>query len=1707
MEYRHPHQPSGTPGAPVPEQVPERLEDALQYTAFYSVPPVSVLPQILSGPELVPQVASFQLPEQDGRPAIYDGVSSDRAAAAPFTQYLSSISNSAITYQLPVELSNLPSSGVDMASQIRQLNLSPMAEEVLLSVSPSFSLIPTAPPPPRKQRGLSRANQMAPPVSGPLPVSVPPQVLMQPAGDSTGSMASMPGPMATPPRPTGYPMGTPGQPLYSDVTMSPSFANTSATMANTSLDTTIVPSPLRSSPPKGEYVLQYGHLGAGADPILSAPTVPAPPGGRSNSGTASPRKRKIKDDEDAYPKLEDPKKKGRLAVTQLQNMIEAIIEADDALAQDTSGAGPDQSSAIWLAQTHMDREPSVANDILIRLDGALLRAETLGVYGEIDIDELTRIQKVVCRNITRGNSIDWKSALEDIDSLDEATVLVDNSLKACKVILRTMLGGREEKQICSEDTIAELVEFLNSIVDGYVLPLANTLAMNQYRHFLDRKKILVGILHEATRTVWTLSQLVAKEDMNENVITRLEYMSIKIIFLENATKEKDSMFGVVNVENLRVAIMDLISQIFSTYPDQRTFVIDEILTSLETLPVNRLDARQFKLVGGGNIQLVSALILRLVQTAATLDTRTLQVSSSLHNTAPDDPSVELQRREEFVATSLQCNSEAAKCAADVVNFLIDRAMKSTKSGEAPYRALLDLFAEDFIAVLESPQWPAAELLLRRLTMSMISLADGDKNSAHVTSMALDILGTVGAKLCALKKQASPLPDLSMLSTTADLKAFNDASNEILAYLRKAKSADAAVKSAYGYFLSEWVSIVNNLSTSEPTATSEEVRNIIKQLMWSILDESWISKNEVSDDNYATTIAVYSQILLSLPLLKTYDRLLAEVLRSLDHSRINSRSKALRVLNIILARDPEVLANPSVMASVGARLRDSSALVRDAAVDVVGKYVLVRPEFIETFYPLLCERSGDTGPGVRKRVLKLLKDIYMFPSANQTIRAEIADRFLKRLEDEEESIIALSKKTLEEIWIQPLMLSVGSGSDELQTNAEIDVRLRVMLETRRKGEKTAKMMLVFLQDMFDERESPVPAPFVNAARMIVERLLDYIVNRQDDEEDSLQDLLGMLSIFAVVHPRLFTPEQLVALQSYFQDDRAKEDLSVYYLLLIFRNVLPLSNIINTKYLTEMQQSLLKMLSKMNLRELSEGMPCLWEVSAMLKDTRRLAVTATSCLKAITPYIVKIVKNVALTIDAKLIRLLHLLGNFGRFCELDEYVGMFRTIVKGIGLQNSKTTTDVLVGTLLLFADAKLSPAIRRIAVRNLGIIAISHPHVFVAEGVLKVLDDVMKGKDQELKDTFVKVLNEFLTSEQEKADKASKEKVDEKDGVDIGVLQGNTRIFVNDGVCTSLVQRHLMAIIDITLRSEDDYAFAAILLLDRIVRQGFANPRNCVPAIIALETSDVKAIRMLAHELHKRLHAKHESLIEGCYVDGVKRTVQYRRAVGGLERSMMANSLSLMYSVIKGNRMSRRKFLQALVRSLDFDLLKMRKSAAFAQLLARHLEYVAFVVQSFSSLDYGVTEEVYIVVHSLDRILNGTGVSILFFLTEWQAAAGARPELAAAEANDAAVLVDSAGDVRLSLRELAMCSAVMYMVYVLQAHLKRLYALNEQTCKTFQPSKLPKDTKSASRVANVPPQLDPGQYPWTHAGFDAAVPNQHLLAVVREFLSATDAAMI
>jgi cohesin loading factor subunit SCC2 len=115
-----------------------------------------------------------------------------------------------------------------------------------------------------------------------------------------------------------------------------------------------------------------------------------------------------------------------------------------------------------------------------------------------------------------------------------------------------------------------------------------------------------------------------------------------------------------------------------------------------------------------------------------------------------------------------------------------------------------------------------------------------------------------------------------------------------------------------------------------------------------------------------------------------------------------RTKALRTLGQIILADPEILALSSVQQQVALRISDPSPAVREAAIELVAKYIASDPVLGKEYYEVMRARINDTGLGVRKRVIKLLKDIYS-KSDDRSMQAEIAGSILSRITDEEHSV--------------------------------------------------------------------------------------------------------------------------------------------------------------------------------------------------------------------------------------------------------------------------------------------------------------------------------------------------------------------------------------------------------------------------------------------------------------------------------------------------------------------------------------------------------------------------------------------------------------------------------------------------------------------------------------------------------------------------------
>lgn len=1333
-------------------------------------------------------------------------------------------------------------------------------------------------------------------------------------------------------------------------------------------------------------------------------------------------------------------------------MIDDIFEADDLLAGDTSAnsskADPNKN-VYWFALSKSASEPCLANPILISLEDSLRKIRMSEYFLKtLEFDRILKLYKLLERSLSNSDSaIESTSDLLDreVEDIERVISICDNALKAIKVLFRIFLSGRPEKNLLPEDLLNSVMDVISKVLENYILPISNLELANQ--PVMRLRGVFSGFCQEITQLLEVLSTFASTANLNEASITKLEFLSIKIIFYESAAKPRDSILGSTSIESLRVSSMRLTSVLYGTYPEQRSFILDEILSSFAKLPVNK-SARQFRLANGVTIQLVSALIMRIVQTCGSMEFEFLDARMTDDDAAADQLKV---RRQELADISTKAINDSSNSAAEVINYLLSRAMKSTKSGDSPFRGLIDMFMEDFLNVLPNPEWPAAELLMFTFAASLTTLLDNDKDGVNVSTMALELLGIIISKLWHFKEQEDKLIDLSADMSVITLGTFTDSAHSVLLYLQTLTSKDSAMQSSYRYFLTLYASILSSL---EEVADGEVKGDVIKKLDEIILngkEGSWLDygKDEAHSDGGPKAVAFssYDTFLFSRSLSRYYDRILNSILRSLNHSKINMRTKSLRIVSQLLAQSPDIFSLSQVQKSLSERLIDNSSQVRDAAVDIVGKYIVLKPEFAKDFYMIICDRSSDTGVAVRKRVVRLLKEIYNVVDTVE-IKIEIADRLVRRVEDEESSISELAVTILTDFFFGPLDLA-GSNSGDIQyqysrSRATSSIT-RILEAVWKRGDKVARLLGQFFVKLFHPVKG-ISSPTARAtAKVLVEDLSERVSEEQDGEV--VDKLLGLLSEIVNANGSFVTQDQLSLLLGYIVDETSSNStpLACYYVLLIFNKSLNHIGPLRPQFLQDLQGALLRRLSKFNIREQSEAIPCLWKVLVMRKDTKKIATVSLSCLKATEPYVKAATTKTLTTSDPKLIKLSHLLGNIGRHCDVTDSMAVFAPV------QTKKPATslaELIIRKQLVFCEPSLSPTIQKVAIRTICNICITHPLMFLSKAVLNVQDMIMNGEDEDLRDTVMKMMIEFLFFEEDTANAtAALKSAKNGEEVDLGVFHGVTNKFVNDGASASLMQRYLPKIIEFATSGETDFALTATLLLERIIRQGFANPRIAVATIIALETSHHKDISAVAKGMHIKLHDKHESLIEGSYVEGVRAAANYRSrlAVNIYEEY---DNFSYFYHFMKNNRASKRKFLLGVTKTLDF------KPTDKEEELAKHVKYLGFVANSLSTLPYYTQEEVYTTIYGLDKIIAGTGVNVTHLIEM------AVEELEGGHQNGSAISKDKP-----NWSKLGRSAVLIQMLWCLRTFLRTVYNISEAKCREFNPSKPGKDAKPISRLSN------------------------------------------
>ena len=596
-----------------------------------------------------------------------------------------------------------------------------------------------------------------------------------------------------------------------------------------------------------------------------------------------------------HDRIRDQRVVADQATDDFRTLLQSVFYAEEQTTGEASAAPSTDVSSYFTWVHHEGGEiRALATDKLVKLDSLSQKVTANGRLSDIPIHDLCRLQKLCAGDLMIVQSLELSingiCNNDDFSAWLQRAGLAESALRSARIIFRIMIGINGEKKVCSEEVLQHLVSVLNQIFNSCIIPVVEARPKDYGADFLKllsaHKKEISQLLHQTSTIMKMLVEMLGKMDTAEIITTGLEFFAIRILFVENAQLEKESILGIQEFEASRRIAMDIIVAVFAKYTEQRPFIFDEILSSLQKLPTKGQNVRHFKLSDGTTIQLVSALIMRLVQTSAApaqssvkgkqprdsaqhkhslsrseaLDSEAEESSNvvddsegSQASSADSKADTDVRARQQLSEKASELSSNAARDAQYVMGYLVRRAMTASKTGHQPHRQLLDMFAEDLILVLNNAEWPAAELLLNVLMSIMMNLTE-KKSTAPAKIMALELLGSMGSAIPELVAETQSLarnlenqdskrsvhlrhmfdeyPDGRF--QTSELLAWDGPYRIVLDFLASIDSEGLPTRSAQVFYLTQWA---RSVCLAESMADSEK-KLVTHHLQKRLSDKAW-----------------------------------------------------------------------------------------------------------------------------------------------------------------------------------------------------------------------------------------------------------------------------------------------------------------------------------------------------------------------------------------------------------------------------------------------------------------------------------------------------------------------------------------------------------------------------------------------------------------------------------------------------------------------------------------------------------------------------------------------------------------------------------------------------------------------------------------------------------------------------------------------------
>ncbi|PVI03510.1 sister chromatid cohesion protein-like protein Mis4 [Periconia macrospinosa] len=1290
---------------------------------------------------------------------------------------------------------------------------------------------------------------------------------------------------------------------------------------------------------------------------------------------------------------------------------------------------------------------------LDRLYDRVMSVQATGCFSSVSVDAIKRIHVLCEPSITALDQSSLFNQME-LEAWPSSIRIAESGLKACKLTLTTMLEGREDRRVTPEDLVIAVVDALKRVIQSCILPVLESRRTGENAELFNhasglRDKLKLMIL-SCTSVLKGLAPLISKMSLTHNAVNPIEYLALALLVQQNSDSEKDSIFGLQKFEALRQAAMEVLTQVFAAHPNHQHSITTEILNNLEKLPDKGTNARQFKSVRDPPIMTVSALFMRFVQVASTNqhNQHKQRAGSPGEDESADDdesdydsdaPSKKKKAKKSQSSGNTSARSlaqlltsNAKAIAGRIASVLTERAMNVSKSGDKPFRNLLDMFVEDFCNVLGSPEWPAATVLLQQLLRCMIGILNSGSNK----DMALTMMGSMGSgiidfklRLKRLRRELSISPSdlsskLDQLTEDAlekgidkkDLLGVNGPYRMVIEslpdYLKvDATQADPHLLSVQGCYVTFWLDdVAQHLQPKGDDGNSNDkgLSELQGRLETMFTDSKWLSR-EYKFQNVSEMQSRLAAGLITLhdAFCQYLDRIVNTMIHYTRENAATLKSKAIKNIAAFLDKDAQTIPQQLIMGVIGL-LRDNSPLVRADAVALVAKCWEGNPAHERHYLSGILSLTTDPSNGPKKKAIDLLKKVYQITSSGDHKLSIVASLLLPS-QDHEKAISDMSRQALEDIWLTPL--TGNAKTDESVAKLKRVERASLLVQTVRRIQGQTAHLEAF-EKLFATALTSQSANVANNVRICTDMVSDMVEGVISPDSlaagCSQEHVLQTLSILARVYPKLFSASQLQLLKLYVKNPVTVDDLNILRpTVTIFRFVLPCIPNLQKDFADEVWGLLSKVISKLaswagrgnpaGKETLRDVVHCSWMISPLATmGVHKMIQVVSSTVTQLQP-LSSVSKEEAEQAKGKIVSYLILVGTFGKVCNFDdEYADVFRAAIakKARAEVNAKKTTEERMKNLLKpgtiapsillleavrpFTKQMWEMIVRDHALSGMGEICQGSPALFRRKDVEATFKVVFKNDVVSLKRIALTQFHDFFIRA-ERRPNGDNDVPSSQQTPSSNLRLGTTFVAGDNQVTTNYLARTFLSeVVEIALKTEGELALLATNIITSVNRQGLVHPKECGAALIALGTSPNTQIAQAASIEHKKIHDAHESMFEKEYMAAVKMAFDYQREVyddaHGMNASYKPKLLQAFSTVKGGNRKTLKKFLDNFCKQIDFDLAKLEDPEVGQTTLL----YARFCLENLALFDVSKLEDVAIMTNSLENIvmkLTGPSVGI------------------------------------------------------------------------------------------------------------------------------------